>query len=269
MRDNVRLALARQVPSTLASGLLAPGVSPSSVDINLATAQHADYVSILREHCTEVLVLPEASEFPDSVFVEDAAVVLGRRALQGVPGHATRAGEAALLAPSLRAAGVDLVTTNARIDGGDVLYAAGRFFVGMSKRTDASAVHALHDRFGVDVVPIDVFGGVLHLKCVVTWVRGAQLLIAQDCPVGHAVVEQMMRSVNEVFNVAWVPKTAKGGANVLDLGDVVCIQQSDWELVAGLRDKLEAGGVRPVACDMSELAKANGALTCCSILDWS
>jgi len=265
-RCSIRLAFVREVPSTLASGLLAPGMKPADIYVQTAKAQHEAYVALLREQVGEVFVLPVSNECPDSVFIEDAAVVYGSRALQGVAGHPTRAAEAALLAPELHAQGLEVVTANARLDGGDVLLAGDMFFVGMSKRTGPEAVTALKNAFNREVIPIDVQGGQLHLKCVVTWVKKANSFIFEDSVAGRDAYRQICEKTGTNWDVIWVPRIAKFAANVLDLGDCVLLQERFWDDLVEVREKLLLRGILPKPCDMSELAKANGALTCCSIL---
>lgn len=264
-----RVALTRGVPASLPDALLAPGVSKDSIDVAVARSQHAAYVALLRKHCAIVHELPPVDALPDSVFVEDAAVVRGERALQGVAGHTSREEEAALLAPALAQAGIAPLSASARLDGGDILAVDDVFFVGISTRTETAALQALEERFQCKAFPVQVEGGTLHLKSIVTWVKKAQCLVAEDSPAGRSAVEQIMKSSGSSWKVLWTPADAPGAANVLDLGDVVVVQEMDWEKSKSLRDGLELAGVQPVPCNMSELRKANGALTCCSILSWS
>lgn len=264
-----RVALLRSVPASLAEALLAPGINKDEINIDVARSQHAAYVALLREHCAVVHELPAADALPDSVFVEDATVVLRNRAIQGIAGHTSRAAEAALLTPALADVGIDVLSSSVRLDGGDILRAGDMFFVGISTRTEAAAVRALEERFSCKAFPIDVTGGTLHLKSLVTWVQKAQCLIAEDTPAGRTAVRQMIERSHKLWNVLWTPAEAPGAANVLDLGDVVLIQQMHWDAVEDLRAGLEKAGVRPLPCDMSELVKLNGALTCCSVLSWN
>lgn len=266
MTNRVRIAFARQVPPTLSSGVLAPGTNASTVNVAVASAQHGNYIALLRKYCDKVHVLPATPQYPDSVFIEDAAVVSSGRAMLGRAGHPTRDGEAALLAPALKEAGLQVSNVDVRFDGGDVLNTGDCIFVGISSRTERSIVNALKQTFGTDVIPVTVADGTLHLKCVVSYVRNARLLVAQDCVVGRDVVAQI--TIRFDGDVCWVPPQAHGAANVLDLGSAVMLQKNCWLQLHGLRGRLEKSGISAVACDTSELLKANGLLTCSSIVVW-
>lgn len=266
-RCSSRVAFVRGVPSTLSQGILAPGVSSKSIDVGKAQKQHAEYVRLLRHHIDYVYELPTVESCPDSVFLEDAAIVLGDSAMQGVAGHQSRRDEIELLTPLLEEQGIQVKKMKVQVDGGDILYVEGQFFVGVSARTELSAASALSECFDCNAIPIDVADGTLHMKCVVTWISAARMLIVQDSEVGRSVLQQMREAAREAdWEVAWVPETAQHGANVLDLGHTALLQAAAWDEMIDVRSKLKRNGVEPVPCDMSELMKANGALTCCSIL---
>lgn len=257
-----RLALTRAVTPTLAQGLLAPGVSASTVSATQAAVEHAAYVELLRAYVGRVEVLPALVGSPDAVFVEDTAIVHGGRALQGRMGHAARRDESAAMAAALRGGGLDVVRSDATFDGGDILRAEGTFFVGLSERTEAACVDALASTFGLNVVPVDVAGGTLHLKCVVTWVEKANAFVYEDSFAGRSARVQMAGSLP---SAGWIAAPV-GAANVLDLGETVVVQGRYWDELVTLRKVLANSAVQTVRCNFDEIAKANGSLTCCSIL---
>lgn len=304
-----QLAITRRVPRTFASGLLAPGSSSNDINLSIADAQHASYIDILRRYVDRVVVLPALDAFPDSVFVEDAAVVLppakvasrdvsraasrevsceaSRAAsekvvLQTSPGHPTRRAEAELLAPDLRSCGVRVVELAllpqavkdagaSHLDGGDILYAHAHraLFVGLSERTGSGAPLALqHASPTVRVIPITMptdDDTVLHLKSCVTWVEHARRFVVADTPTGRSVYAQISNALRST-NAVWVPPEAAGAANVLDLGTCVVLPAAYWGALRDVRSVLRDAGVEAVACEFGEFAKANGSLTCCSIL---
>ena len=141
------------------------------IDYTNAAAQHHVYEAALRRAGCEVRRLPDAPEFPDSVFVEDTAVVFDEIAVIARPGAESRRGEvdamAAALAPHRPLAFIEAPGT---LDGGDVLVTPGRVFVGISGRTNSEGARQLAAHvapFGFAVIPVPV-GGCLHLKSAVT-----------------------------------------------------------------------------------------------------
>lgn len=79
-----------QLPDSYAE--MALGVT-EKVDMAKARAQHTAYVETLRNIVPNIKVLPADEKFPDCVFVEDAAVIVGGHALLTQPGDPSRRGE--------------------------------------------------------------------------------------------------------------------------------------------------------------------------------
>lgn len=237
------------------------------MNVETARRQHSSYVQHLRDHCANVHLLPEQALFPDSVFVEDAAVVLGSVAIHGTAGHKSRQGEASLLTPTLQQIGLHVQRIDARLDGGDVLQMHAHVLVGLSERTTERAVDELQ-RFTKDkVCPIHVKGG-LHLKSLITWIDGVQMFVAADTHSARYVMSQIREQTQCDYDVIWLHPEDANAANVLDLQSAVLVQQRFPRAVRTVRDMVQSRdtSISVSPCDMSELAKANGALTCCSIL---
>jgi dimethylargininase len=203
-----------------------------------------------------VTSLPSEPGLPDSVFVEDTAIVLNELAVLARPGAPSRRPETAAVAAALaRHRALVHIEAPGTLDGGDVLVAGRTVFVGRSRRSDESGRRQLQDLLGprgYQVIPVGVHG-CLHLKSAATTLPGERLLA----------------------NPAWVEMAAFAGlgiievdpaephaANALRIGDTV-VFPSAFERT---RRRLEAAGIRVVTVEVSELAKAEGAVTCCSLL---
>ena len=226
------------------------------INLEIAITQHQRYEETLRSLGVEVLVLPEEADLPDAVFVEDAAVVLDECAIITRPGADSRRPETESIARAL-APYRTLHTIHApgTVDGGDVLVVGKRIWVGQSTRSNNSAIEQMQsflESFGYTVRGVPV-SGCLHLKSAVTQVAQDTLLI----------------------NPAWVEKNDFRGmkfievdpsepyaANALCVGDSILYQPAYPKTIL----RLEAVGIHPVLVDQSELAKAEGALTCCSLI---
>ncbi len=196
--------------------------------------------------------MPEAPELADSVFVEDAAVVLPECAVITRPGAESRRPEI----PAIRDALAPFrelheITAPATLDGGDVLVLGQRIFVGLSQRTNREAVAQLAEilrGFGYEVIPVPIRGA-LHLKTVVT--AAADDLIVIDSKALDPAI----------FQTRFVDVAAEA-ANMLRLHDVVLCPPPAAPFIA----RLKAEGLSTQIVDNSELAKAEGGLTCCSLL---
>ncbi len=226
------------------------------IDLENARRQHAAYEAALRSLDVQVHHLPEEPDLPDSVFVEDTAIVLDECAVLTCPGADSRKPEVDSIAQALEPfRKLYRVIAPGMVDGGDVLVVGKQIFVGLTTRSNRSAIdqmQAFLGAYGYTVLGVPV-SGCLHLKSAVTQAVGNSLLI----------------------NPAWVDKDRFPGmdfidvdpgepsaANILIFGEHQMYQPAYPKTL----QRLEAAGLHPVVVDASELAKAEGALTCCSLI---
>jgi dimethylargininase len=226
------------------------------IDIENARRQHHAYEEALRALGVNVHPLPEEPNLPDSVFVEDAAIVLDECAVLTRPGADSRKPEIESIAQALAPyRTLYRVQPPGTVDGGDVLTVGKQIFVGLTTRSNQSAIdqmQAFLKPYGYTVRGVPVTG-CLHLKSAVTQAAGNTLLInpawaqKSDFP-GMDFIE--------------IDPSEPSAANVLLVGDKTIYQPAYPKTIA----RLEAAGIHPLLVDASELAKAEGALTCCSLI---
>lgn len=250
-----RIALTRAVSASVARCELTH-LEREPVDPERAASQHDAYEAALAASGWEVRRLPPLDEHPDAVFVEDAAVVLDEVAVVTRPGAASRRGEVPSVEAALRPLR-DLVRVRepGTLDGGDVLRIGRRIWVGRSSRTNAEGarqLRALLAPFGYEVREVR-FDGCLHLKTAAT--AAADDLVIVNPSWVDASAFAPLRSVD-------VHPAEPFAANVLRLDGMVHVPARAPRTAELLRD----AGLRVAALDMSELAKAEGGLTCCSLL---
>jgi dimethylargininase len=227
------------------------------IDLGRARRQHAAYEDGLRALGCRVERLPADPGLPDSVFVEDTAVVVDEIALLTRPGAPARRGELAAVAEALaRYRPVSVMEDPATLDGGDVLRVDRTVFVGRTRRTNQAGYEALAARLvplGYDVRPPVEVRGCLHLKSAVTQATEGVLLL------NPAWVD---RRLFPGFELVDVHPEEPAAANVLSIAGTVVASAA----FPRTSERLLARGARVVVLDASELAKAEGALTCCSLL---
>jgi dimethylargininase len=250
-----RLAFTREVSPTLAACELTH-LRREPIDVARARAQHAAYEDALTRLGCEVVRLPPLPELPDAVFVEDTAVVLNEVAVITRPGAPSRRAETASTATALGSLRPLVHLRDPEtLDGGDVLRVGRTLWVGRSGRTNAEGVAALGWvllKWGYTIRPVDV-RGCLHLKSAATAVDDGLVLINPDWVDRHAFAG---------FEVVEVDSGEPCAANALRLGEALLYPTA----FPRTRARLEARGLHIVAVDLSELAKAEGAVTCCSLI---
>ena len=226
------------------------------IDADRAREQQMGYLDLLESLGVEVEVL-DADGFPDSCFIEDTAVVLGQRAVVTRPACAPRQGETELVRSAFEEASLEFVEMadgGGTLEGGDVMRAGSVLFVGRTERTSPDGISWLADvasHDGLEIVPVEVRSG-LHLKSAVTLLDPTRVVCHGDGvdlgPLKAAGLECVA-----------VPEAA--GANVLALGTQVVVSTAaprTAEVISSL-------GFEVHTVKVSELHKADGALTCLSL----
>ncbi|MDD5219339.1 MAG: dimethylargininase [Candidatus Bipolaricaulis sp.] len=226
------------------------------IDIERAETQHRAYLTALEESGCRVHVLPAVPELPDCVFIEDTAVAVGATAVMTRPGAASRRPEVDAVADALRdCLEIVWIVPPATLDGGDVLCVGRTLFVGASGRTNSAGVAQLRSLVaprGYNVVSVPVTG-CLHLKSAVTAVADHVLLVQERWVDGDAF------SGCERIEV---DPREPGAANGLWIGDKILFPTA-YPYTA---ERLRLRGFRVRVVDVSEFAKAEGAVTCCSLI---
>jgi dimethylargininase len=226
------------------------------IDLERARRQHQDYAGCLQQAGYTLIELAEQPDWPDAVFVEDAAVVLDELAVITRPGALSRRLEVPSVAQALLPfRELHTISAPATLDGGDVLCMDKTIFVGLSSRTNAAGVQQLADfvkPFGYVVQPVPVHE-CLHLKSAVSRVADNAVLLNPEWITGSHF------SSFRIFNV---DPTEPHAANALWIQDRLIYPSAFVKTAA----RLSPLGSQLTLIDVSELAKAEGAVTCCSIL---
>lgn len=228
----------------------------SSIDVEVARLQHSQYQECLAKLGCEVHCLPVEADLPDSVFVEDTAVVLDELAVITRPAPESRRPETASVANALEPhRELRTIESPGTIEGGDVMQIGRKLFVGLSGRTNAAGIEQLRTHvlpLGYSVEGVEL-NGCLHLKTAVCLVAGNTLLINRAWIDTGAFAEMALIDVDpsEPF-----------GANALWVGQAVIYPSA----YPATHKRMEDRGIIVETVEVSELAKAEGGVTCCSLI---
>ncbi len=250
----MRIALTRSVPRTIVNCELTH-LQRQPIDLARAVEQHSRYEEGLVALGCKIERLPPLPDLPDSVFVEDAAVVLPELAIITRPGAASRRREVGSVAKALRShRPLAFIEAPATLDGGDVLHIKTTIYVGQSTRTNTEGIKQLAELasgYGYRVQPVPV-SDCLHLKSAVTRVAEDAVLL------NTAWVDPSLFGVDRIE----VHPAEPSAANALWLGEKV-LYPAGYDQT---RKRLEQRGIQLHLIETDELEKAEGAVTCCSIL---
>jgi dimethylargininase len=231
-------------------------IERTPIDLDVARTQHHEYMQALKGLGCDVVELPPEPDLPDSVFVEDTAFVLPEVAVITRPGADSRKPETEsiihALTPFTRLVRLQAPAT---LDGGDVLVLGKNIYVGLSTRSNQEAIDQLNDllwEYGYSVTGVRLHD-CLHLKTAVTRVDEDTLLINKNWVDTNHFME---------FHMIEVDPDEPFAANCLPVGGTIIFPTA----FPKTRARLEEAGYKVVTVDVSELAKAEGAVTCCSLI---
>jgi len=231
-------------------------IDRTPINLGLARAQHHDYVQALLKIGCRVIELREEPDLPDSVFVEDASFILPEVAVITRPGADSRKPETESIIQALSPfRPLVHITAPATVDGGDVLVLGKHIYVGLSTRSTPEAVTQLQgllDDYGYKVSGLELTD-CLHLKTAVTRVDDKTLLINKNWidPAYFTGYDLIEVDPSEPF-----------AANCLPVNGVIIFPTS----FPKTQEKLEQKRFKIMSVSVDELAKAEGAVTCCSLI---
>ena len=224
-------------------------IERTPIDLEIASAQHEEYVRALKSLGCELMELPAEPDLPDSVFVEDAAFILPEVAIITRPGADSRKPEtesiARVVSPYRKLVHLKEPAT---LDGGDVLVLGKKIFIGLSTRSNQEAIdqlNALLAEYGYSVTGVHLHD-CLHLKTAVSRVDDQTLLINKNWLDLHHF---------ENYRLIEVDPDEPFAANCLPVGESIIYPTTFPKTCA----RLEEAGYTVVKVDVSELAKAEGA----------
>jgi len=252
--NKFKRAVVRKPCPQMVNGLTTAGLGKA--DYFLACHQHADYVSALESCGLEVTVLEADNRYPDSVFIEDVALLTPACAIILNPGAPSRRGESRLAEPLLRSLfdPLEEIMPPGTVEGGDVMRAGDHYFVGLSSRTNSPGAQQLVDclrSYDLTASTVSV-KSYLHLKTAVSYLENNVLLAAGECIHmedfrDFQIIEVDIRE-NYAANSIWV-----NGRVIMPAG------------FPHSKKAVEQVGYDVLEVDMSEFRKLDGGVSCLSL----
>ena len=247
-------AIVRQPGNSLVNGITTAGLG--APDYELALKQHGQYIDALEQCGLEVTVMPADENYPDGLFIEDAALVMSGCAVSTRPGASERRGEVGKVASELLSfyEQVEAIEAPGTLDAGDIMMVGQHFYIGLSERSNQAGAEQLieilkaHGYSGSMVA----FSEALHLKSSVSYLENNRLVITGelcDKP-AFAEFDHIVIAADEAYaaNCVWINNrvlVASGYPNTS-------------KLIADL-------GYEVIELDVSEFRKLDGGSSCLSL----
>lgn len=225
-------------------------------DHQKALIQHQAYVAALEKCGLSVTTLEPSEDLPDSVFVEDTALLTSKCAVVTNPGAPSRNAEPMKIEPAFHGYYSEIfrIVAPGTLDAGDVMMAGTHFFIGVSDRTNREGAEQLADilkKFSFTSTILDV-GDALHLKTSVSYVENNVLL---------ATAVMANRPEFQSYDILLIPDEECYAANSLWINDTVLVPAGFPKTLGAI----ESAGFRTCVLEMSEFMKLDGGLSCLSL----
>jgi dimethylargininase len=251
-------AIVRAPGCTVVNGLRAMPGPPVTFDAVMA--EHQAYIAALRSAGVDVTVLNPLEQYPDSIFVEDPALVFSRAAILLRPGAPSRMAEAGELAPALAARFPEVLPMSEGFaDGGDILVTPDNVLIGLSARTNevgAAALQRLLKSIGLTSKVVRVPAGTLHLKTDCSLV---------DEETALTTAEFANSGLLEGVRALVVPEAERAVTNALRVNDVLFVRAG----FPRTQEMLAKRGLNVVPLPASEIGKLDAGLSCMSLRWWA
>jgi dimethylargininase len=247
-------AIVRRPGKSLEDGITS--ASLGKPEYENALQQHDKYIEALRRCGVEVTILEEEERYPDSVFVEDTAVLTEKCAIITNPGASSRQGEEISIKEALKKfyTQIESIIAPGTLEGGDVMRVRNHFYVGLSARTNEEGARQLAkilNKYGYTVsnVKMEKF---LHLKTGLAYLENNNLLTAG---------EFIDRPGFETFNRIVIDDSESYAANCIWVNNAVLVSIG----YPRAKTAIDALGYKTLAVDVSEFRKLDGGLSCLSL----
>jgi len=238
---------------------LVEGISSANLgkpDYHMALAQHGRYVQALRECGLEVRILEADESYPDSVFVEDTALLTPQFALITNPGVSSRRGETNSIKAVLQNyySKIEQIHPPGTLEAGDVMMVDNHFYIGLSERTNregADQAIAMLEKFGMtgSLVKLE---DLLHLKTGTSYLENNTLL---------ATGELSRESEFREFKIIEIPDEESYAANCVWINGKVLVPDG----FPYTHNRIQKEGFEIISLEMSEFQKLDGGLSCLSL----
>jgi dimethylargininase len=241
-------------------------IARQPIDLQIAREQHHAYEMLLEKLGARVISLPAEPHLPDSMFVEDPAIVLDELAVVFPLGTESRRPEATSLAQAIsKFRKLEYITLPGTAEGGDILRVGGRVFAGLSSRTNAEGIRQLKvilAPYRYEVIGVEV-ANCLHLKSAVTYI-GRKHASGSRATFATLLANRAWFDTEPFTGFEWVEVDPEEphAANALALYNTIIFPASFPNTLA----RIEAAGFHVTPLDISELQKAESGLTCSSLI---
>ena len=253
MTYNFNNALIRKPNKSIKNGLSSKNLNPVFEKIKIV---FKNYRNALQEAGLRINLLETLEEFPDSMFVEDPAIIYKSNIIILNPSDASRNGEAKIIRDEMQNYfdNIFFVETG-YIEGGDILNINNHFVIGLSKRTNklgAKNLSSILIKLGATVEICQTPKDILHLKSECSLIDDDVILVSNRM----AKLDYLKSN----YKLIELPIGEEGAANSLRINDKLLVPEGFIKAEEILTNKYNI-----IKINVNEIAKVDAGLSCMSL----
>ena len=217
---------------------------------------HKNYITSIKEAGLNTILLGSLEQYPDSIFVEDPALIFKKNIIILNPSDSTRNGEAKIIRDEVSKYFEQiLVVEKGTIEGGDILNINNHFIIGLSNRTNklgAENLSSLLHRLGATVDICKTPDDILHFKSECSTIDDDTILVSSKMA--------QLDFLKSNYHLIELPIGEEGAANALRINDKLLLPDGFIKAEEMLSKKYEIIKVK-----VDEISKVDAGLSCMSL----
>lgn len=247
-------AIVKTPAKSIVHGLSTAGLG--APNYKQALSQHGAYINALQSCGLEVFILPKDEAYPDSVFIEDIALLTPKCAIITNPGASSRQGEILTFKNVLHDfySNIEQIKAPGTVEAGDIMMVGSHYYVGLSQRTNhhgAQQIIQYLQCYGLSGSIVKM-KEMLHLKTGVAYLEHNNLL---------ACGEFITHDAFQTFNILPVTPQEQYAANCIWVNNHVLMPQG----YPKAKNMIQRAGYNVIELNTSEFQKIDGGLSCLSL----
>ena len=253
MSHHFKKAIIRKPCKNIIYGISSKKIQPS---YNKLVEEHEYYTKTLKNLNLEIIRLNELENFPDSVFVEDPAIIYKSICIILNPRDKSRNYESKIIKNEIKNYFDNILfIENGFVEGGDVLNINDHFIIGISSRTNKVGAQNLANllvSLGASVKICETPNTILHFKSECSYLDTDTILVSKQM--------SQLEYLKSNYNLIELPIGEEGAANSLRINDKLLIPDGFNKANAMLSKNFDI-----IKIKVDEIFKLDAGLSCMSL----
>lgn len=253
MSYSFKNAIIRQPNKSIQNGLSSLNLHPQ---FEIIAEEHSNYIKAIKEAGLQIKLLESLEEYPDSIFVEDPALIYKTNVIILNPFDPSRNGEKNIIKNEIKHFFDNILfVEEGYVEGGDILNINNHFIIGLSHRTNklgannlSKILHSLGATVEICKTPDDI----LHFK--------SECSIIDDDTILVSAKMAQLDYLKSHYHLIELPIGEEGAGNALRINDKLLLPDGFVKAEEMLSKKYNIIKVK-----VDEIAKVDAGLSCMSL----